>query len=355
MALFQNIDEFRNYCPEVHQHYDWDKLARKVNQITRLRVIPYIGQEFYNSLETKNTPSGVGYWTIGDDFVIGGGSGDASDAEQTLADHLRSAIAYYTYMHLLSMNRVQLGNMGVNEGRSADGTSSPASFHAIQDVKDEAAGVAYEFMDVALTYLDENPADFPLWTASEEYLESRQTFVYSTSQLNRYVHAGYSRHTFLSIRAQLRMVQETKLLPELGQTLHDDLMTKMRDNTLSTQETTLVEYLRAWLAPSAMSHALSMFRVRIIDGGIYIRSQQDGPERRVGGTNLESIQGLAAQLQAQADMNRQRVVDFLIDNTASFPDYTASDYDLWPDGKPSHGLPDNSLDDYGHPRRSFRT
>ena len=227
MALFKNTEDFKAHAPEIHKNYSWDSLSKKVDQITLLRVIPFVSQAEYDRLETA-------YLT------------DATSAEDdALLISLQPSIAYYVYLHLLSTNRIQLSNMGVQEASSDDGTSTPASYHAIADVKEEIADLAYSFMEQALAYMETEKAYFTDWAGSDSYTEIKSCFVWNTAIFNKHVNAGGSRHTFLAVRSQLIGVQEDVVYSQLGEAFYEDLLAKLKANTLSAAETKAVEKIQA--------------------------------------------------------------------------------------------------------------
>ena len=51
MALFKNLADFKEHAPEIHKNYSWDSLSKKVEQITLLRIIPFISQTEYDRLQ----------------------------------------------------------------------------------------------------------------------------------------------------------------------------------------------------------------------------------------------------------------------------------------------------------------
>lgn len=351
MAIFTDIHDFRQHAPQLHLQYNWDKLARVINQVIRSRIWPYISEAEYLTLEAGYL-SGTG-GAFSHAFSTAYDTSPALDVTQEKAvEYMQDALAHYTMLHLMTSSRVHLSEMGVMEGRSSDGTSTPASFHAIQDVKDEYATMAYDFMDQLLQHMEDNVSTFPDWEASDEYTEIKELFVWNTKILNDHVTAGLSRHTFLSLRSHLKHVQENVIRSQLGNTLTDALLAALKANTLDPDQTKLVEYLQAWISPTAMVRAMPFFRIEILHGSIYFRSQLDGPARRTG-LNSDIINsgpagGLLTQLQEQSETARGRCLTYLEDNISLFPDYAGLEYDLW-DGDPSQQMPDNSW------RRSFRT
>lgn len=346
MALFTTIEDFRQHAPQLHMEYNWDKLARVINQITRKRIWPYISEAEYLVLEAGYLAGNGGAFSHA--FSTAYNTSASLDATQEKAvEFLQDAIAHYTMLHLLSIGRVQVSQMGIQQNSSSDGSSQPASYHAIQDTKKVYADMAYEFMDCVLQFMEDNAATFPSWTASDAYTEIKSIFVWKTDILNRYVSAGLSRYTFLSLRSQLEQVQEVQIRGQLGNSLTDGLLTALKANTLTADQTKLVEAIQAWQAPAAMAQALPFFHSILQEGGIYLRSKTDGPNKLTA-ADSRSIEAMAQQLREQAETAKGYCLKYLEDNAATFPDYAGLEYDLW-DGDASQQLPDNWY------KRSFRT
>jgi len=328
MALFLDTDDFKAHAPEIHRNYDWGKLSVKVDQVTRLRIIPFVSQAEYDQLET--------------DYL----NGSTTAVQDGLLELIQPAIAYFTYLNLLTTNRVQVSTMGNTENRSDDGTSTPASFNAIADVKEMTADMAYEFMDRALEYLEENQVDFGLWYNSTARTEIMSLFVSTTKILNRYIHAGLSRYTFLSMRSELLDVQINKIRKDLGDTFYNNLLGGYQAGTLSVEEEKVIPLIQAWQASEGMLRALPMNRIKIINGSIFLRSNLDGPERTYQPTK-DAMRQLEARLTEKATSAKSELIKFLEENVDDYPDYTVSTVTL-EDGKTSQGLPNNAF------KRSFR-
>lgn len=345
MALFLDIEDFRQHAPQLHLNYNWDKLARMINQVIRLRIWPYVSEAEYLVLEAGYLAGNGGAFSHA--FSDAYDSSDNLDATQEKAvEFLQDAIAHFTMVQLLSLNRVQVAEMGIMQNSSSDGSSSPASYHAIDDTKQEYARMAYDFMDAALAYMESEAATFPDWTASDSYTELKSLFCWNTETFNRYVHAGLSRHTYLSVRSQLRMVQEGPMRSQLGDTLTDALLAALKANTLTDDQTKLVKLLQAWQAPAAMANALPFYRVEIREGSIYLRSQNDGGTKR-SSPGQGPVGEMQARLKEFAETAKGQCLQYLEDNSTTFPDYAGLEYDLW-DGDISQQVPDNQY------RRSFR-
>ena len=81
MPLFLSTEDFKSHAPEIHKNYNWSTLSKKVDQISALRIIPFISGTEYNDLETKYLAHST------------------SPEQKTLLTFLQPAIAYFTYVH----------------------------------------------------------------------------------------------------------------------------------------------------------------------------------------------------------------------------------------------------------------
>lgn len=330
MALFLDTADFKKHLPEMHRNFNWkNDLEVKVNQYTRMHVLPFISEAQYTPLEARYL---AGNTTPQDDFLL---------------PFLQPAIAHYTYIHLLTSYRVNLSQMGVQESRSADdGSSSPANFFAINDAKTEAANTADFFMEQLLAFMEANKADYPGWAASEAYTEIKSCFIFNTAQLNQYVKASNSRRTFLAMKSELLWIQENRIRPDLGETFYDQLLSQVKDNSLTAANEKVVKLVRAFLAKSAMVMAIPNHQVEYLHGGILVKTYLDESPRKLA-ANADAVSSLIESFSRQATEARANLLSFLNDNATDYPDYTPSAYNL-SDSEISYGPLNNEC------KKSFR-
>lgn len=317
MALFKDIFDFKQYIPNISRHYTWDNLKGMVDQYTLKHVIPYLSTAFFNPLQTRYL---AGTNTALDDAIL---------------PWLKPAIAQYTYLHLLTTDRINLSQMGVTESSSSDGTASPASHYAINDAKAEAAEMADGFMDDLLEYLEANKDDYSLWKDSSAYTEINSCFISSTAQLNRYVKARNSRRTFLAVKADLLFVQENRIKPILGETFYDALLAEYKTGSLSPENQKAIDRIRPYLAKAAMVEAIPNHSMDFLDGGILVKSflEQTPAKSQARQT---AILHLIGNFSNHAKELRTNLIQFLDDNAADYAGYTETEYTL-SDGEVSLG------------------
>lgn len=328
MGLFLTTDDFKASAPDITRSYDFERdLEPKINQIVEIRILDYISEAEYNNLDLAYNADNL------------------SADQETLLKSLKPAIAYFVYLHLLTVNRVNVSTMGTMESRSEDGTSSAASFHAIADVKEEIGDLAYSFLNKSLKYLEAKKAVFPDWAASESYTKLNSTFVNTAELFTEHGTYSLNLYSFLTLKPYLQRVHR-QIEVKVGETLTADLLSKMLAGTLSAAEKKAVKYLQAWQAPEALILSLPYFRVKPLGNSLLLKSSLDGPEGlRVAPDNV--IRHIENDLRTLAESAKTKALKYFTENTTDFPDFPLSDHEL-DDGDPSYKFPDNSN------KKSFR-
>lgn len=328
MALFIDIADFRQDIPELHQAYTWSALKNRVDQITRTKIFPLIGEALYEDLETKYLASGL------------------SALEEALVEkYLQPAIAAYSYISLLSTNRVQLGQMGVQENRSQDGTSNPVSFHALQDVKEEMAWLGYQLIDQALTYLDKEKANFSLWTAGEG-TSRRECLVYDVETFNAHLPIGGSIQTYQLLRDSLMRIQTDNIQPEFSTAFWSAFITANKAGTYTEAQSAVLTPIRNYLTADAMLRQIPFVSAKMGTNGIWIRAELDGPQRK-SASQKEQTAALTESLEKQKNAAWGKLIT-IFETDAETYGRVDSAHKLHRDGDYSHQLPDNSF------KKSFR-
>lgn len=322
-VLFSNTADLKRFVPnQLHGEMSWaNYLENIVDQQTALNIIPYISQTEHDALVS-----------------VYGGSPSTQQAQAI--KYIQTALANYTLVYLLDANRLKVSAMGVQEGSSSDGTSVPASFHAIADVKNRCAETADSFMDMALAYMEANKGSFTDWAASDEYTEIKELFVSSTAILNKYCKTGNSRRTFLAIRSELEMTQDEMVQAILGTTMYDALLAAYQANTTTAAQDKVVKRVQKYMATEAVRRAIPSHYVEFIHGGIVFRSYLDGSVRK-DTAGKEAVRMMMKDMELRAEKTRTDLLKFLNDNATDYPDFTESEYYFSQVSEDSYKIPNN--------------
>jgi hypothetical protein len=310
-SLFNSTAEVKAVLPMLHRHYDWEmELKEFTIQAARMYIVTEIGQAQYDA--------------IADDF-------DAEEpAEQTahILPDLRRATAYYTYMRLLSANRVHVSSQGVQESQSEDRTSVPANRWAIADAMKDAAMQADLYMDAVLMAMEAKAAAddwYQPWTASAEYQDIYSLMIFDLNALERNVIGASSWRLLQRLRSAIRRVQERDVCGILGQSLYEDLNAKIaarKDTALSDANQKLLAKIQAYLAPAALLEAMPHMQVTYQFGKIFASTFEGPLASGEAEQQARQIANLSTALAAQASGARATLIRFLIQNQAEYPLHT---------------------------------
>ena len=322
MGLFANTPDFKLHAPGISKSYVFKgDLEPIIEQIVETRIIDFVSEEQYNDLVTKYEADSLG-------------------AEETkLLEYLKPAIAQFTYLHLLTINRVNVTSFGVSESSAEDGTANPASFHAIQDVKEEVSDMGYSFFNKALKYLEAQKATFSLWAGSDSYTQLRNTFVWNLELLNEHATYSFNLHSFLSLKPFLKRAGKS-IEAVLSKTLKDDLLSKLKAGTLAGNEIEAVELIQAWEAPLALMLAMPYFRIKAVANNILLKTALDGPGPS-GSVDNSIVTHLMTTVDSLQQEAKGALIRFMDTNYEDFPAYTKTENEF-SDGETNSHFPNNT-------------
>ena len=126
------------------------------------------------------------------------------------------------------------------------------------------------------------------------------------------------------VRQAQKLYVETKLGTDLTQKLKDEITA----GTLAGAYKTLVDdYIGDMLPNWAFFHAIPFLRFKIENGNIYSKTSETGTA-----LSTEEAQHLREEVRNTAEYYTERMIDYVCNNTSSFPEYsTSSGSDVNPD------------------------
>ena len=130
------------------------------------------------------------------------------------------------------------------------------------------------------------------------------------------------------VRQAQKLYVETKLGTDLTQKLKDLITAGTLGNVGNEAYKTLVDdYIGDMLPNWAFYHAVPFLRFKIENGNIYSKSSETGTA-----LSTEEAQHLREEVRNTAEYYTERMIDYVINNTSSFPEYRpSSGADVTPD------------------------
>ena len=149
------------------------------------------------------------------------------------------------------------------------------------------------------------------------------TMYISANRLKRDTALGQSVEESL-IMPYIVLAQDMHILPILGTDLDDYLKNKINLGTLSLTDTvyrTLVEtYIQPCLVQFAFSTLAPYLRLRFVNNAVVVM----GATEQSSSATYEDIKPVMDTATDAAEFYRQRMIDYLRDNSSSFPEYTSN-------------------------------
>ena len=123
------------------------------------------------------------------------------------------------------------------------------------------------------------------------------------------------------IMPYILLAQDMQILPILGTDLDTKLKTEIQADTLANQYKTLVEtYIQPALVQFAFSTLAPYLRLRFSNNSVVVMGATEQSSR----ATYDDIKPLMDTATDAAEFYRQRAIDYLRDNTSSFPEYSSN-------------------------------
>ena len=116
------------------------------------------------------------------------------------------------------------------------------------------------------------------------------------------------------------MAQVRYILPVLGTDLNNKLISDIQGSSLSGAYLTLLQtYIQPALVQFAFATVLPFLRLRMVNNSVVTMSSEQGSS-----VSHEELKPLINASMDQAEFYRERLIDYIQNNTSSFPEYSTN-------------------------------
>jgi hypothetical protein len=123
------------------------------------------------------------------------------------------------------------------------------------------------------------------------------------------------------IMPYILLAQDMNILPVLGTDLYEALKTKINGGTLTGDYKTLMEtYIQPALVQFSFSQLAPYLRLRFVNNAVVVM----GATEQSSSATYDDIKPLMDTATDAAEFYRQRMIDYLRNNSSSFPEYTSN-------------------------------
>ena len=309
---------FREHYPDMNMNTLWSSITPYIRQATDEQIIPFVGQALYDDIAAK---------------VDTGAALDT--AQERLVELMRDAVAYHTVARMLPLKKTTIASMGAVENIAKEGTTG-SSLWGFRTTLWQVVQAADRATDRLLTYMEAQvkagTTYFNLWKNDDAFTAGSGDIFRTTADFQQYWNINDSRRTFLQLIPVIRQAARRHIVPTLSSDLYSELLGQVGSNTLSTENTALLPYVRAALAYWTIYYASDILTAIPENGGFRVISNAEAIDSRVLPQEvlMSAIDRIKFSAEAIARTNTADLVAFVSAN--------ADDYPLW---KASSANPDN--------------
>jgi hypothetical protein len=326
--------DFEEFYPAVNINMQWKTLAPFIQHAEDIYIKPVLGSAFYDELElayqTDSLDDNSGeVWqnTDGLNWIAPdgqtwnlGGSGTKGE----VLGLLRTASAYYTVYHALPHITIRIADAGTQETNTEN--AYPVRQWVLNSTRKECCFAAYIYLDKAIALIkaqiELGNTDFDTFKNSPAYTSSKELLIDSAEEFNRFFNINKSAKAYNTLIPYIRKAEEMYLEPLLGETFINEIRSAFQANTLTSDQTTILEKIKPWIAECAIIESTP--ELNLINEGNGWESTDGIISNKMA--QIETLKMLAGKAQTNSAVFKQRLESYLYQNLDSFPTFKASNY-----------------------------
>jgi hypothetical protein len=218
-----------------------------IEEAEQIYIIPALGDELFNELQEAYNNQSI-------------------DAETLLLISLiQKPLAAYAYLDNIALIHVTITDAGIRRFTS-DGT--PAAFAwEYREVTKALANKAMSGMEVLLTYLEKNVSKWPKWQNSPTRKDRNSLLIRSGTEFNSNYPLFQKMRTYYSLRSIITEVQDNYIIPSIGATFFNSLLT---NNIVDEHINEVIRLLKKSICHYSIKHAVEQRTVDVTDQGFTI-------------------------------------------------------------------------------------
>lgn len=276
MPLIQSIAEVKAVLRISNFSDDAD--LPDIEQAEEKHIIPLIGQALY------------------DQALAAYGNAAAPALDKRLLEKIQKPLAAFAYLDDLGLIHAMITDSGVRT--TSTGNMEAAHRWEFNEVKDTLEDKGLSGLESLLKFLEDNKADLPNWTASDEYAYYHSFLIKSGVEFSKIYPLFQPLRTFIALQPEMEKAETIYLEPEIGEDFLDELKATP-DPDANTEK--LLKLLKRALVYYAIKHAIEDLPVRISNNGFTVVSEQAGsndnaePGRKPAPDNWMTVKMEAAE------------------------------------------------------------
>jgi hypothetical protein len=308
--LFKDSKKLKEYA-QLSGEINFLSLKATLRMVEQKHIITILGKGLYSILDTD-------YNAEPDENAL-------PAPIKKLLLQCRMVIGPMLCCYHIDKSDVILGDSGAQRTETA--TNKTAFQYQGTKFKEANLREGEDATELLLQFLEDNKADYPLWTASDIFKQYRSLFIKTGNEFNELYPSQSPYRNYWAMRTKMLDVEENIIRPFLGDTMIDAL--KVIDQTpapaFSTKEKQLLFKLKKAIANYTVAFAVPQMNVRINANGLSVIatssfSTNDNDNTR-SLANDTAINALIKSCNTTGQEWITNAIKYLKDNKTDFPDW----------------------------------
>lgn len=214
MSIINNIGEVQEFFPAALS-LDIKLISPVFPDAIEKYIKPFLGKEELDALtlwyENNKEPEDAAY--------------------TELLKYVQRALIRFAIFMSVSQLDLKMTNAGFSV--TSNPNVSPASPERVRAFKESMEKSGWDAIELLLTFLEENKADYTAWSASDAYTLATKNFVNSALEFDKTVNIDQSRLAFYRMRNTIDRVEYLKIEPVISKDLADAIKAEIIADNVS--------------------------------------------------------------------------------------------------------------------------
>jgi hypothetical protein len=252
----QTVQEFVNSAASL----TLDQLKSPIQDAEEAFIVPVLGRELYDDLCTAYEPV----------------SSALSGPGKLLLPYLQKAISFFAMALWVPEGMVKVDGDGIHI--VSNDTMKTAFQWQTDKLELNYLNKGYNAIESLYAYLERNKDDFPTWTSSTAYSESRELFVPNAYLFNAHFYINGSRRLFMRLRPTIKKVEDFYIKATLGEEYFNELKATIAVADPVEEDQIVILYIRNALTQLAIAKAVKEGLLDVNADGVFINIFNSGTQ-----------------------------------------------------------------------------
>jgi hypothetical protein len=251
----------------------------------------------------------------------------ATPKQKRVLDLLQKATVAFMVYYWADQGAVQFSDLGIHVAK--DNTKLPASDKKIIALKKQNISSGYTALETAVSFLEDNINDFPIYKGSAEHESNRALLINTATEFQGSgVNINQDARLYATLRTYQETIESTYIEPVLLYDIKEALHQAIMNNSLSPEQQQLLKRVRKAVAAFTMAEAIPYMVLSMDASGIFQLSETvGGISGNVENRSSASDKRLAIAMnryQMSAEQHLEVVRKYLVSHREQFG-YTAAE------------------------------